>query len=597
MLEAQKKMKTWFYGLLSLPATAMGFGLSVQIAALSWILSTKYGLDIHEIGIVWAAGPLAGIIAQPIVGAVSDKLWFMGGRRRPWVIIGGVLTGLMLLALPNLEIVQKVLGGEGKEGLLAIAVAVALTLDLAINVSFNPTRSLIADCTSKEQRSTGFTWMQTVSGTFGVLAYLISVLLNNEILIYVGSVIAVLFTIVPIFFIEEPRELVSEEETTVKKEKTSFKDMIETILPLTGFLIYGIYFIVETLLKLEVGGNIFGLNYVELSCVIIQLIAILAVLFNVTRSTEDNNQFQKILLAHSFTWWGVQTMNIYMFFYVATLITGIEGNEADINSWAFLVRDLVGALLPVLVLNILARKTGMSKTHTGSILLMALGYGIIYFFGSNIFVFFAALCLVGIGWASLVSLPFAMMSSRINQSKMGLYMGVFNLSVVLPQLVASGKMGKIIKDTASSVESIPAETVLEITKVKDGIFINETALDSIATNTQVGNDVISRVADNIIINNDTIHNATEIIKQVAESGEKFTFVNGEQIMKIKEGIFIAGEKVQNAAASLNIKKIEETGERIAEVTTYNDNVSIIFAICAICLAISGVLWFAVKDKK
>lgn len=447
MLEAQKKMKTWFYALLSLPATAMGFGLSVQISALSWILSTKYGLDIHEIGIVWAAGPIAGIIAQPIVGAVSDKLWFMGGRRRPWVILGGILTGLMLLALPNLEIVQQVFGMGGAEGLLAIAVAVALTLDLAINVSFNPTRSLVADCTNKEQRSTGFTWMQTVSGTFGVLAYLIAVLWGNEFLIYVGAVLAVLFTVLPIFFIEEPRELAAEEEGAVKQEKTSVKDMIETILPLSGFLIYGIYVICGKLMGVQVGGDIFGLDYVETACVVIELLAIAAVLLNLTRSTEDNNQFQKILLAHSFTWWGVQTMNIYMFFYVSTKIAGLPESEfADINSWAFLVRDLIGAVLPVLVLNVVAQKTGMAKTHTGSILLMALGYGLIYFFGSNIIVFFASLCIVGIGWASLVSLPFAIMSERVDQSKMGLYMGIFNLSVVLPQLVASFKMGEVVNN-------------------------------------------------------------------------------------------------------------------------------------------------------
>jgi Na+/melibiose symporter-like transporter len=397
-----------------------------------------------------AAGPLAGIIAQPIVGAVSDKLWFMGGRRRPWVIIGGVLTGLMLLALPNLENIQKVLGSEGKEGLLAIAVVVALTLDLAINVSFNPTRSLVADCTTKEQRSSGFTWMQTVSGTFGVLAYLISVILGNEVLIYVGAVIAVLFTVLPIFFIQEPRELANEEDAAaVKQEKSSIKDMIETILPLAGFLIYGIYFIIDTLFGLGVGGDIFGLDYVEVACVAIQILAILAVLFNVTRSTENNNQFQKILLAHSFTWWGVQTMNVYMFFYVSNIISGISADSfASVNSWAFLVRDLIGALLPVLVLNVIAKKSGMSKTHTGSILLMALGYALIYFFGSNIYVFFASLCLVGIGWASLVSLPFAIMSERVDQSKMGLYMGIFNLSVVLPQLVASGKMGEIVNAAA-----------------------------------------------------------------------------------------------------------------------------------------------------
>ncbi len=450
MLEAQKKMKTWFYALLSLPATAMGFGLSVQISALSWILSTKYGLDIHEIGIVWAAGPIAGIIAQPIVGAVSDNLWFLGGRRRPWVILGGILTGLMLLALPNLEIVQKVFGMGGSEGLLAIAVAVALTLDLAINVSFNPTRSLVADCTTNEQRSTGFTWMQTVSGTFGVLAYLIAVIWGNELLIYVGAIIAVLFTVLPIFFIEEPRELNTEADNAEKvQQKSSIKDMAETILPLAGFLIYGIYVICGKLMGLTVGGNIFGLDYVEFACVIIEILAIIAVLLNLPKSTEDNNQFQRILLAHSFTWWGVQTMNIYMFFYVSNIIADINPESfASINSWAFLVRDLIGAILPVLVLNVLARKTGMAKTHTGSILLMALGYGLIYFFGANIIVFFASLCIVGIGWASLVSLPFAIMSERVDQSKMGLYMGIFNLSVVLPQLVASFKMGEVVNAAA-----------------------------------------------------------------------------------------------------------------------------------------------------
>ena len=119
-----------------------------------------------------------------------------------------------------------------------------------------------------------------------------------------------------------------------------------------------------------------------------------------------------------------------------------------INSMAFLVRDLIGAILPVLVLNEIAKRKGMTHTHTGAILAMALGYAIIYFFGANIYTFFVALVIVGIGWASLVSLPFAIMSSRVNQTRMGLYMGIFNLSVVLPQLVASFKMGEVVDAAA-----------------------------------------------------------------------------------------------------------------------------------------------------
>ena len=90
MLAIQKNLSKSFYMLLSLPATAMGFALSVQISALSWILTTQYGLDIHEVGLVWAAGPIAGILGQVIVGIISDNVWFWNGRRRPFILIGGV---------------------------------------------------------------------------------------------------------------------------------------------------------------------------------------------------------------------------------------------------------------------------------------------------------------------------------------------------------------------------------------------------------------------------------------------------------------------------------------------------------------------------
>ena len=88
MLQIQKNLSRSFYAIISLPSTAMGFALSIQISALSWILTTKYHLDIHEVGIVWAAGPLAGIFGQVIIGLISDKVWFWGGRRRPLYLSG-----------------------------------------------------------------------------------------------------------------------------------------------------------------------------------------------------------------------------------------------------------------------------------------------------------------------------------------------------------------------------------------------------------------------------------------------------------------------------------------------------------------------------
>lgn len=198
MLAIQEKLSKSFYMLLSLPATAMGFALSVQISALSWILTTQYGLDIHEVGLVWAAGPIAGILGQVIIGIISDKVWFWGGRRKPFILIGGVLAGLMLLALPNIDIVSSSLGFAG---ILGVAIAIALTLDLSINVSFNPTRSIIADVTPEgEARTKGYTWMQTVSGSFGVLAYAIGATLGNIALIYIGAALVLVLSLIPPFF-------------------------------------------------------------------------------------------------------------------------------------------------------------------------------------------------------------------------------------------------------------------------------------------------------------------------------------------------------------------------------------------------------------
>ena len=128
MLNIQKKMSNAFLALLGLPATAVGFALSTQIAALSWVLSNKYGLDIHDVAFVWLAGPIAGIFGQVIVGMVSDNVWFMGGRRRPFIIIGGLVSTVAFLALPNISGISKV---TGITDIILIASVIALFLDLS----------------------------------------------------------------------------------------------------------------------------------------------------------------------------------------------------------------------------------------------------------------------------------------------------------------------------------------------------------------------------------------------------------------------------------------------------------------------------------
>lgn len=434
----QKNRSNSFFALLSLPSTAMGFALSIQISALSWILTTQYELDIHDVGLVWAAGPLAGILGQVIIGVISDKVWFWNGRRRPFILIGGVLASLMLLALPNLHVISA---SMGVGGILGVAIAVALTLDLSINVSFNPTRSLIADVTATgDERTKGYTWMQSISGTFGVLAYAVGAVFNNYVLIYGGAVIVLLFSVVPTLFITEPRELVSESDdeepmvTAKRGREDSFINMLIAIRPLWGFLAYDIYAMGRRLTGVEPADY-----YAEIICGIVTVILVVQAIMEKNGSKADGlAAFRKVIAAHSFSWVGIQTTFVFLFAFLQQKLPHLSDIEmGKVGSMSFLVLNAVGALLPALVLMPMAHRIGRIKTHVVCMAFMTAGYVGLYVFASSAMHIYLLMAVVGIGWAAIVSLPFAIVSQKVSEARMGLYMGLFNLSVVLPQLVVS----------------------------------------------------------------------------------------------------------------------------------------------------------------
>jgi maltose/moltooligosaccharide transporter len=415
MLPFQKKLTNPFYMLLSLPATAMGFALSIQIAALSWILSTKYNLDIHEIGIVWAAGPIAGIFGQVIIGLISDNVWFWGGRRRPFVLIGGSLAALMLLALPNIDVIADFLGFTS---FLGVAIGIALTLDLAINISFNPTRSIIADVTPEGiARTKGYTWMQTISGFFGVFAYVVGAVFGNYFLIYIGVFIVLAFSIIPMFFVEERKDLTVADESTDKP-------------------------------SIEI-------------------------------KTQWDQLF-RIYFAHAFSWLGIQTMFVYIIAYIQQKLNPATDNETgQIIAISFAVLNTVGFILPAFVLEPISERIGRVKTHLSCVAIMALAYLGMVMFAKTPLALYVLMGVAGIGWAAVVSLPFAIMSEKVNKGRMGFFMGIFNLSVVIPQLIVSLALGIIILNTEDkniifiiSGVSLAISAVLWLF-VKEGIKLKE----------------------------------------------------------------------------------------------------------------------------
>ncbi|HWJ95482.1 MAG TPA: MFS transporter, partial [Telluria sp.] len=316
-----------------------------------------------------------------IIGLLSDKTWFWGGRRRPFILIGGALAALSVFLLPRIDMVADMLGIGN---LLIVAVAVALTLDISINISFNPTRSLIADVTPEGQaRTRGYTWMQTVSGFWGVMAYLIGAFIDNYALISVGVVIVFLFSVVPMFFVEEPRELAAAETAAA--------------------------------------------------------------------SSTDWNQLWRIFLAHGFTWLGVQSMFVYIIAFIQQHVVAGAADAAaqsgHVIAISFAVMNVVGFLLPALVLAPLGARFGRVQVHTACIAIMAASYFATALFARDAVTLYVLMALVGIGWSAVVSLPFAIMSEKVDKSRMGFFMGLFNLSVVLPQLMSTG-VGYALKDAA-----------------------------------------------------------------------------------------------------------------------------------------------------
>lgn len=462
MLNIQKKMSNAFLALLGLPATAVGFALSTQIAALSWILSNKYHLDIHDVAFVWLAGPIAGIFGQVIVGLLSDNVWFMGGRRRPFIIIGGLVSSIAFLTLPHIRGISHI---TGISDIILIASVIALFLDLSVNVTFNPARSIIADLTPEGKvRTAGYVWMQIISGFFGVFAYFLSMLFGNEMLLYIAAGIVFLTAVFPILFIQEKKE--QEAALSENREKFGVWQIFQEIFPLYGFLVFGIFSLFFHFFPEALGA---WHNPVLIAALLYSVIIGIIIIVQGIKHPSNRNEFQKIMLAHSFTWVAFQSMFILSGFFIenqilpnidlkgitanwfAEKLTGATQTPAssvgNIVSLGFFILNLIGAIFP-LILQSIAKRIGRVRTYIGALIFSVIGYFYIAYFSRVELDFYIGMFLVGIGWSAVISIVFAIMSERVNPAKMGLYMGVFNLAVVLPQMMSNG-VANVIKATGN----------------------------------------------------------------------------------------------------------------------------------------------------
>ncbi|WP_452225094.1 MFS transporter [Lacinutrix chionoecetis] len=449
----------------------MGFAL--QNANVSRIFQTL-GANVEDIPILWVAAPLTGLIVQPIVGYFSDRTWHPKlGRRRPFFLVGAILASLALFFMPNSPV-------------LWIAAGMLWIMDASINISMEPFRAFVGDNLPEHQLTKGFA-MQ--SFFIGIGAYVASRL--PEFMTYIGisntapeGVIpdsvkysfyigGVAFLLAVLWTVFKSKEYSPEEMEAFEAEEKTQKPIEEhSELWYTkngkSHLAYGA---VATLLGLIATYAVyhFGLKK-DLYVLTLGLITLagLALIISGILQTKQNfkngfvtimNDFQtmpkvmkQLAWVQFFSWFALFSMWIYTTGAVTEHIYGTTDTTSNAYNLGanqvgamFANYNLVAAAVAFL-LPLLAKKTSRKFTHFVALVLGGFGLISIYFITepSTFMIEWLPMIGVGIAWASILSVPYAMLSGSLPANKMGYYMGVFNFFIVIPQLVAASILGFLV---------------------------------------------------------------------------------------------------------------------------------------------------------
>jgi maltose/moltooligosaccharide transporter len=443
------------------------FGFALQNANFSRIFETL-GAKIENIPILWIAAPVTGLIMQPIIGHLSDNTWNRFGRRRPYFLTGAILASLALLITPNSPV-------------LWVAAGMLWIMDASINITMEPFRAFVGDMLSSEQRTKGFAMQSFFIGTGAVVASALPYILTNWLGIantapegeippsvkysfYIGAVAffgAVLWTVLKTKEYS-PEELRQHTEAAGKKvfdigneeianpEQTSEVFLKRSMIWISAgvtfaFLIY--YFHLLSELYIFSGGiALYGILML-VSGTLIQngktKNGIAVVMYDMYKMPPTMKQ---LAVVQFFSWFALFAMWIYTTAAVTKHVYGttdttseLYNNGADWVGVCFAVYNGFAALVAFL-LPVIAKKTSRKFTHAVS--LIAGGLGLIsIFFIKDYHLLLLSMVGVGLAWASILSMPYAILTGSLPAHKMGTYMGIFNFFIVIPQILAASILG------------------------------------------------------------------------------------------------------------------------------------------------------------
>jgi len=431
------------------------FGFALQNANVSRIFQTL-GADMDQIPILWIAAPLTGLIVQPIVGYMSDRTWTGLGRRRPYFLVGAVLATLALFVMPN-------------SPALWIAAGMLWILDASINIAMEPFRAFVGDQMPARQRPAGYAMQSFFIGAGAVIASLLPWLLAQggvantagpgevpdtvRYAFYFGGVVllgAVGWTVLrtreyppeQLRAWDEAPPLVRRPLAPAVARRNGLAWLTAGALGAAGVAWYGL----DKQLYILAGG---------IACYGLALLLAIGrskgAFATIMGDLHDMPPaMRRLAVVQFFSWFALFSMWIY----TTGAVTEVHYGSSDTGSAAYNEgANWVGVLfaayngfaaLAAIVIPWMVRRLGLRISHLVNVTLGGLGLLSFLWIRDPQWLL---LSMVGVGfaWASILSLPYALLSDSLPAGKMGVYMGIFNFFIVIPQLVAASLLGFLLR--------------------------------------------------------------------------------------------------------------------------------------------------------
>ncbi len=373
-------------------------GFALQNSNVSRIFQTL-GANEDQLPILWLAAPVTGLLIQPIIGHLSDRTWGRLGRRRPYFLTGAILASLGLFIMPT-------------SSALWIAAGTLWLLDASINISMEPFRALVADMLPSEQRTMGFALQSFFIGVGAVIGSYLPWVLTNWFHVsntaakgklplsvvtsfYIGAVI---FVIAIIWTVARTREYPPADLAEFERKKEETKGFAHG----AGEVLKNLMHMPKTMLQLA--------------------------------------------FVQFFTWFALFAMWIYTtpavtshIFKTKDTTSALYNEGADWVGVMFGTYNVFSAVAAFL-LPILAKKTSRKTVHSICLACGGVGLASMFFIHDHNWLLVSMLG-VGLAWASILSMPYAILAGALPKENVGVYMGIFNFFIVIPQIVAAGLLG------------------------------------------------------------------------------------------------------------------------------------------------------------